>query len=471
MRKRSQIKPIFTSLSPNVEKDDIVLVLSLILKPWLWKSFSVFQRSSAIINAEKTPNQTQNHAEELKSKFKDYLGIKYALAFNSGRAAFLAILKCLNFEPDSEILIQGFTCNAVVNPILTTGLKPIFVDIDKNTLNINSIDLERKISQKSRVVLVQHTFGLPANLEKIQIICQQHNLTLIEDCAHSLGAEYQGTTLRQGLRLSSAECPQGKLGTFGKAAFFSFGRDKVISSVFGGVAITNDDQLAQKLKIYQDELPEPSFFWTFQQLLHPILTKFFVMPAYGFFGAGKWLLLFLQKIGLLSKAVLNQEKQGKMPQNFAKKMPEALAILALNQFQKLEKFISHQRQIADFYDKNLIGLELDLPTNTESRIYLRYPVLLKSDNADMTSDKNNDTDIILDKARKEKIFLDDGWRKTVIVPPNTKQDKMNYRAGDCPIAEKVAQEILNLPTHINITNKDAQRIIVFLKEKLKNNGN
>ncbi len=426
-------KPIFTSLSPNTEKDDIVLALKLLFQPNRWKKVE----SVSI----------------LEKKFKEYLNTKHAFAFNSGRTAFLTILKCLNFELGSEVLIQGFTCNAVVNPILAVGLKPIFVDIDEKTLNIDANDLEKKISGKSRVVVVQHTFGLPAfvplcgttagkpaDIDKIQEICRKHNLVLIEDCAHCLGAEYNGK----------------KLGTIGKVAFFSSGRDKVISSVAGGMAATNDDQLAQKLKSYQDKLPEPSFFWTFQQLLHPILTKFFVMPAYGFFGVGKWFLLFLQKIGLLSKAVLNQEKQGKMPQSFPKKMPEALAILALNQFQKLEKFISHQRQIAELYDKNLTGLELALPSNAEGRIYLRYPVLLK----------NASTDMILDKARKEKIFLDDGWRKATVVPPDTNQEKMGYRAGDCHIAEKVAENILNLPTHINISKEKAERIINFLKIKL-----
>ncbi|MDP3093246.1 MAG: aminotransferase class I/II-fold pyridoxal phosphate-dependent enzyme [bacterium] len=426
-------KPIFTSLSPNTQKDDIILALKLIFQPWKWTN----DKKQAI---------AENPSLVLEQKFEHYLGIKHAFAFNSGRTAFLAILKCLNFEPGSEVLIQGFTCNAVVNPILAAGLKPVFVDIDKTTLNIDVEDLENKISPKSKAVLVQHTFGLPANLEKIQSICQQRNLILIEDCAHSLGAAYNGK--KAGLPTEAL----AKVGTFGKAAFFSFGRDKVISSVAGGMAATDDDQLAQKLKDYQNNLPEPSCLWTFQQLLHPILTTFLIIPLYSFGEIGKWALIFLQKIGLLSKAVSKREKQGKLPVNPAKKMPEALAILALNQFEKLEKFISHQRQIAELYDKNLAGFKLVLPPSAEGRIYLRYPVLLKDTNADM----------ILDKARKEKIFLDDGWRNAAIMPPDTNQAKMGYEAGDCPIAESVAKKIVNLPTHINISKEKAQKIVNFL---------
>ncbi|MDP2930822.1 MAG: aminotransferase class I/II-fold pyridoxal phosphate-dependent enzyme [bacterium] len=418
---------IFTSLSPNTEKDDIILALKLIFQPWKWKKVE-----SVLI---------------LEKKFQEYLNIKYTFAFNSGRTAFLAILKCLNLEPGSDVLIQGFTCNAVVNPILAAGLKPVFIDIDENTLNINPIDLERKISSKSKIVIVQHTFGLPAEMNKISEICQRHNLILIEDCAHSLGALH-------------ANGVQGKLGTFGKASFFSFGRDKVISSVSGGMAVTNDEELGQKLKEYQQSLNYPSNLWIFRELLHPILTNFFVMPLYGFYGLGKWALIFLLRTGILSKSATDREKKGIMSLKCCKRMPEPLTTLALNQFKKLERFIDHQRQIAKLYDENLTEFGLALPPQTNGRIYLRYPLLLK----------NADTDKILDKARKEKIFLDDGWRKAVIVPPDTNQEKMGYRAGDCPIAEKVAKNILNLPTHINISEQKAQRIIKFLKIKLTEGG-
>ena len=405
--------PILISLSPNTQKDDLLLAFKLLFK------------------------SPKNTCLELEKKFKEYLEIKHAFTFNSGRTAFLAILKGLNIEK-GEVMLQAFTCNAVVNPIIKARLKPVFVDIDKETLNMDIFDLEKKISDQSKIVLVQHTFGLPADLERIQSICQKHNLILIEDCAHSLGAEYNGK----------------KLGIFGKAAFFSFGRDKVISSVFGGLAATNDENLARKIGEYRNKLTESSCFWTFQQLLHPILNNFLVIPLYGFSGTGKWLLIFLQKIGLLSKAVKNEEKQGKMSDNFAKKMPNKLALLALNQFNKLEKILKNQKEIASFYQENLKNPDFILPDQDPERIYMRYSLLLK----------DKDTDKILKKARKQKIFLDDGWRKTVIVPPDTNQEKLGYQAGSCPKAEITAKEILNLPTHINISREEAKRITDFLNK-------
>lgn len=413
-------QPILISLSPNTENDDVLLALKLLFQPWLWK------RGYAV--------------HQLKENLAQYLAVKHATCFNSGRTAFWAILKAMEIESGNEIFIQAFTCNAVVNPVKEAGLKAVFVDIDPATLNLDPGDLEQKIitSTKPAIVVVQHTFGLPADLDKITEICQKYNLILLEDCAHGLGASFQNK----------------KLGSLGKAAFFSFGRDKVISSVFGGAAVTNDEELAKKIETVRRSLAKPSCLWIFQQLLHPVLSNFLVIPLYNLGDLGKWILILLQKLGLLSKAVKNEEKQGLPTKNFAKKMPDALAILALNQFKKLDKILTHQREIAGFYQKNVQNPDLLLPADVPGRIYMRYPLLAKT----------METDKILDTARKHKIFLDDGWRKAAIVPPDTNQEKMGYREGECPKAEKTAKTILNLPTHINITKEKAQKIVDFLND-------
>jgi len=411
-------KPIFISLSPNVEKDDVCLTLRLIFKPWRW--------------------QKGESVELLEEEFRQYFGVQYAFSFNSGRSAFLAILKSLNLNKGDEILIQAFTCNAAVNPILALGLKPVYIDIEKDTLNIDPKDLERKIGPKSKVVLVQHTFGLPAKLDEILEICQKHNLILIEDCAHSLGALYKDK----------------KIGTFAKAAFFSFGRDKIISSVYGGMAITNDPVLAENLKSYQEKLKYPGCFWIFQQLLHPILVEYLIKPLYRFDEFGRYLLILFQKIGILSKGVTKKEKKGKLPRYIPQKMPNALAVLALNQMRKLKRFNQHRKEVAEIYQHELRDIGLISQKNQEGRIFMRYPIILEG----------RDTDRILKEFRKKKIFLDDGWRKTPIVPPDTDQKSMGYQFGSCKIAELVAKYIVNLPTHINISKKEARAISDLLKD-------
>ena len=426
-------------MSPNTERDDILLALKLIFQPWRWKNE----------NLKKYPGgeKVKSCSRLLEEEFKKYLGVKYAFSFNSGRSALMIILNSLGLEKNSEVLVQALTCNAVVNPILWSGLKPVYVDCQEKTFNIGIEDLKRKISPSSRVVMVQHTFGLPAELNEILAICQKNNLILIEDCAHSLGAEY----------LPSRQDFSGGVkkfcGTFGKAAFFSFGRDKVISSVYGGMAVTNDPVLAEKLKESQQKCQLPSYFWILQQLWHPVLTQYLIKPLYGFFGIGKRLLIFFQKLRILSKAVTEIEKQGKLPFYFPQKMPNALAALARHQFKKLEKFNDHRKKIAEIYDQELKELKIQLPLKSEGRIYMRYPLIIG----------DGETDKILKELEKSKIFLDDGWRKTPIVPADTDQEKMGYQGGSCPQAEKIAKNILNLPTHINLNLGDAQKIVTFLK--------
>ncbi|MDO8470366.1 MAG: aminotransferase class I/II-fold pyridoxal phosphate-dependent enzyme, partial [bacterium] len=216
------MKPISISLSPNTEADDIWLAFCLIFQPWKW--------------------QKGKEIAELEDSFRNYLGVQSAVAMNSGRSSLMAILQSLELEQGSEVLIQAFTCNAVPNPVQWSGLRPVYVDCQESDFNMDPNDLERKITPKSRAVLVQHTFGIPADLDRITKVCRKHNLILIEDCAHALGASYKGR----------------KVGTFGKAALFSFSRDKVISCVYGGMVATNDSSLALKIRSFQQKVGYPS---------------------------------------------------------------------------------------------------------------------------------------------------------------------------------------------------------------------
>jgi len=409
----SAIKPISISLSPNTEKDDVRLALKTIFKPWSWK------KGRAVL--------------ELEEKFKKYLGVKYAFSFNSGRSALLAILKALDLKKGEEVLAQAFTCNAAVNPIIWSGLKPVYLDCDEDTFNIDSKDLFKKITPKSKVVMIQHTFGKPAEINEILEICQKNNLILIEDCAHALGAEYNGQ----------------KVGVFGKAGFFSFSRDKVISSIYGGMAVTNDSLLGERIRQAQDKFGYPSFFWVFQQLLHPILVNWIVLPIYNFLDLGKIFLILSQWFHILSKAVHWKEKRGERPAYFPKRLPNGLALLVLNQFKKLDKFNNHRKEIANFYYENLRNSSFVLPKKDNS-IFLRFTV--KHPKAH---------EIIWDAWHKQNILLGD-WYTGPIAPDDTNLEKMSYKMGICPRAEKLSKITLNLPTHINISKKQCQKIIDFL---------
>jgi len=413
-------KPIFISLSSNVEYDDLKLAKSLLFFP---KRF-----------------RNKDTVSILEDNIGEITGIPYCFALNSGRSAFWVVLKSLDYPIDSEIIVPGFTCNALINPILNLSLRPVYVDIDKQTLNLNLDDLKQKITPKTKAIIIQHTFGLPDNIDLILEICNQRNVDLIEDCAHSLGAKINGKSV----------------GSFGRAAFFSFGRDKIISSIFGGIAATKEDTLAEKISNIKKDLPECSSWWVKQQILHPILTEYKIKPLYNFLEIGKYFLILLQKANILSKAVSKKDKIGEFDINFVRKMPNLLAIMALHQLEKLQKFNNHRNGITNIYYQELKDADLILPVQKDGRIFMRYSILAK----DLKTDK------ILHSFRQHKIFLDDGWRKANIVPPDTNQEKLGYIKGTCPNAEYVAEHILNLPTGINISAEDAKNIIAVLRGQI-----
>jgi dTDP-4-amino-4,6-dideoxygalactose transaminase len=279
-------------------------------------------------------------------------------------------------------------------------------------------------------------------MDEIRSICGVNNLILIEDCAHSLGAEFNGQ----------------KVGAFNRAAFFSFSRDKIISSVYGGMATTNDPLIAKKLEELQKEFGQPSNFWIFQQLLHPILLNYLILPIYNFLDLGKIFLVLSQWFHILSKAVSWQEKRGQRPDYFPRALPNALAAMALNQFNKLEKFNHHRQKIANYYFENLNDPQagtpkFELPKKFENRknVFLRF-----------TIKHSKVHEIIYNAWHKQNILLGD-WYTTPIAPFDTKIEEMKYTLGTCKNAEELAKKTLNLPTHINISQKDAERIVKFLK--------
>jgi len=406
-------KPIFTGLSPNAQADDVVMAMKLLVMPWRW---------------QKGPS-----AELLKRALALFLSVKNVFLFESGRSCLYSILNALDLKGHDDVLFQAYTCVAVPEPILWAGAKPVYVDCDEDTLTMSPYDLEKKITANSKVLIIQHTFGQPAHLHRLMEIARKHHLFVIEDCAHSLGSEYDGKLT----------------GSFGDASFFSFGRDKVISSVFGGAVATNDKVLAGKIGQFHASCRNAPKRWILQQLMHPVILSL-VKLTYSIF-LGKVLLVAAKRLGLISLAVYKQEKCGEKPPFIFCKIPDALAALALHQFGKLKKFNEHRRKIAHLYERGLEGLPLALPgkiKNSQS-IFLRYTV--RSEKAGM----------LLKAAKKEQINLGD-WYTTALAPEGVDYRKMHYDAASCPVAEKMARETVNLPTDIHIKESDANRIIQFL---------
>jgi len=217
------------------------------------------------------------------------------------------------------------------------------------------------------------------------------------------------------------------------------------------MAVTDDQNLAKKIAAFQEKAGNPSDWWTFQQLLHPVLMDKIILPAYSILG--KHLLVLFQWLHILSKAIYWKEKRGRRPDYFPKRLPDKLAVLALNQFKKLEKFNNHRRRLADLYRKELKNADFILPDEANNILpaYLRFSI------------RHGNAKDIIKKAWRKNLLIGD-WYRTPVDPFDTLPETMGYKKGSCPNAEAFAGKIINLPTHINIGESEARKILTFIKQ-------
>ena len=380
------------NLAPNETFSDALASFLLLFQTWRWK---------------RGKEQDKVKKEILKKYFNVTSYRLQITFFLSGRSALYHLLKSLNLKKDDEVLVQAFTCEAVVLPIVALNLKPVFFDIERKSFSANPIDLEKKLSEKSKVVILQHTFGItPSQREKILSIIRQNNLVLIEDIAH-------------GINISKIKMKNAKL----KNHFYllSFGRSKSLSSVFGGAIVTNNKKIAKKLDSFN--LPYPSYSLIFKLLLYKPIV-FIIKLTYNIY-LGKIIHFFSQKFNLLIPEITKKEKAGKYDHFFDKKYPNALAILLLNQLKRFSKIQNQRKKMVNFYLKNLnnvTGYKLQVAGSI-----IRFPLIIEN------------RDKIFQNLAKKGIFLG-RWYDSPVAPKGFPLDKVGYRWGSCPQAEEICQK-------------------------------
>ena len=146
--------------------------------------------------------------------------------------ALYSILEALDIGEGDEIILPAFTCVVVPNALIYKSVVPKYVDISVRDFNMDVTKIEAMITEKTKAIYAQHTFGIPCNLRKIKEIADKYGLLIIEDAAHALGSMYEGYNI----------------GTWSNATFYSSDHSKVISTYLGGIATTNDDKTAHKIK-------------------------------------------------------------------------------------------------------------------------------------------------------------------------------------------------------------------------------
>jgi len=188
----------------------------------------------AVIEAMRSGWVTQGEkVEEFEESFAKYCEVKHGVAVNSGTAALHVALASLDIKKGDEVITTPLSCVATTNPIIYLNAKPVFVDVEPETLNIDPALIEKKITPKTKAILPVHLFGHPVDLDPLIEVAEKYGLYVIEDTAQAHGAKYKGK----------------KVGSFGHVSCFSFYADKLITTVEGGIALTNDEELAEKMRL------------------------------------------------------------------------------------------------------------------------------------------------------------------------------------------------------------------------------
>ncbi|MBF0421382.1 MAG: DegT/DnrJ/EryC1/StrS family aminotransferase [Magnetococcales bacterium] len=195
---------------------------------------------AGLANLATAAENVEHQVDAFERAFADMMGVEQAVAEPYARMALYHLVMALRLPAGSEIVMTPVTIHDIVNVLLIAGLKPVFVDIDPLTYQMDPQRLEQAVTPYTRVVLVTHLFGLATDMDAIQRVCHRHSLVLLEDCSHAFNAAWDGK----------------KLGTFGDAGFFSLSSLKTVSTGYGGMVIAKDSQLIAQVRQQARRLPQ-----------------------------------------------------------------------------------------------------------------------------------------------------------------------------------------------------------------------
>lgn len=265
---------------------------------------------------------------EFEEQMQRYLPVAKAIGVSSCTAGLHVALAAVGIGPGDEVIVPAYTFVATAHVVEWLGAKPVLVDVEKDTFNIDPAAVERAITPKTRAIIPVHFAGHACDLDVLHTIAQKHKLSIIEDAAHAIGTEYKGK----------------KIGTHSPAVVFSFYVTKTITTAEGGMIVTNIPALFQKLKSF-------SYFGMDKDAFHRYSEK------------GSW---FYQIVD----------------QGYKYNMNNIQGALGVEQLKKLETFIAKRRALARHYDALLQKIpEVITPTekNYTRHAYHLYPLLLNTE--------------------------------------------------------------------------------------------
>ncbi len=364
-----------------------------------------------------------------ETAFASTVQAAHAVSFGAGRVGLYGVLRCLGIGAGDDVLVPVPTHVVVANAIRYTGARPVYVDCDLSTYGIDLKQAEERLTPRTRALLVQHTFGIPTDLDYAVALADRHGLHLIEDCVHALGATFGGK----------------QVGTFGRAAFFSTEETKTISTTMGGIVTTDDDYLAARLREFKRRCQPPTASQAARYLLKLIVYYALTEPRAHVLARAAYELA--GRHHPLSRPTEDAELRGERPEAYTRRLSNGQAAVGLTQLAALAGNLAHRRRIALRYRSLLAphGFALPEPPPMAGPAYVRYPVWVADRQA-------------AQRAMGTRAVL--GTWFTSVLEEAADPRYCDYPPGSCPRAERAAQHLVNLPTHGRVTERDAAELAV-----------
>ena len=377
-----------------------------------------------------------NAVTKFEEAFAEWAGMRSAFAFWKGRVALYAILRALEVGPGDEVMLPGYTCVMDVNPVKYLGADPAFVDIEPATYNIDVGLIEERITPRTKVIVAQHTYGYPCEMDAIMDIARGRGIPVVEDCCLAMGSKYRDKLC----------------GTFGVAAYFSFQWNKPFTTGIGGMVATSNTELADKIRdLCAAELAAPRFKTTLLLSLQRLVYRLLVYPKTTVMAQS--LFRWLTRKGVVVGSFSTSEFLPEMADDFFMAMGAGQARTGLRQLKKIDANIQHRRTMRHIYDELLEQAGFSVPQIPEhfDPSLVRYPVRV------------NDKQRAIAKAPGRRVELGT-WFECPLHPIETPMHLYGYTEGMCPIAEKACREVINLPTHPRAGRRTAGRSVRFIQD-------
>ncbi len=376
---------------------------------------------------------------EFEEAFARRAGSGTAISAANGRMAFYYLLKALDLPPGSEIIFPSLTFWVVPELARVAGLTVVFADVDPKTFNMDPASAERLITDKTRAIVPTHLYGLPCDMDRILDLAARHDLVVLEDCAHSLGATYKGKPV----------------GTFGTGALFSFQTLKPLNCYGGGMALAQDAALAATVRGLVDALPWPSEKRVRDRLLQGRLQRIFIKPWV--FSISLFPVLWVSALIDANPDVFLWEKIRSLhplPDQYEERFPNVQAAIGLEALKHLDDWTRTAQRHAHEIDRvvgSVPGVQVPYVPSDRTHVYYQYCVY---------GPEGLDRDDLVVRCVRRGIDIE---TLHVDVPPD-----MELFAGMTAEADgaRRASQAIQVPAYSSLTDEQTTRVAKVVREVL-----